>query len=85
MLRLILTRDTTIIVESVQSASDTVVEFLDNSGRRPGLFIGGQVYDDEKNLVAVVFADGEIITEETAAPHTWTFHTLAMQMNVGGC
>lgn len=84
MLRLILNRDITENVGSVEEAANMVVNFIETVGMDETLFIGGQVYDGDKKLVAVVNPDGEIFTEDKAGSGFWKFHTLALQSNVGG-
>jgi len=80
----ILNRDTTETVGSVEEAAKMVVSFIDAVGMDETLFIGGQVYDDDKKLVAVVNPDGEVFTKDTAGDTFWKFHNMALQRNVGG-
>jgi len=84
VLRVILNRDITETVGSVEEAASMVVSFIDTVGMDETLFIGGQVYDLEYKLVAVVNPDGEIFTEDAANTTFWRFHTLALQSNIGG-
>jgi len=84
MLRVILNRDITETVGSVEEAAKMVVSFINTIGMDETLFIGGQVYDEGQKLVAVVNPDGEVFTEDTTNHTFWEFHTLALQSNTGG-
>ncbi len=78
MLHLILRSDSIVDVESLEDASNIVKSYINEHGLRPELYLTGQVFDDDENLIAMIAPDGDIMTESNK--EFWEFSELVLKM-----
>jgi len=82
MLHLVLYRGTIVDIESLSDAPNLVMAYIKENELRPELYLAGQVFDDDDNLVAIVEPDGVIVTEDNnpGIPEFWRFNQLALKV-----
>lgn len=82
MLHLILYRDNIVGIESLDDAPVLVKAYIKEHELRPELYLAGQVFDDDENLVAIIEPDGVIVTSDNNPdiPEFWKFNQLALKV-----
>lgn len=82
MLHLILYRGNIVDIQSLDDAPNLVRAYIKENSLRPELYLAGQVFDDDDNLVAVVEPDGVIVTNDDnpELPDLWKFNQLALKV-----
>lgn len=81
-LHLILYRGTIVNISSIDDAPNLVTDYIKEHNLRPELYLAGQVFDDDENLVAIIEPDGVIITDTNNPdiPEFWKFNQLALKI-----
>lgn len=81
-LHLILYRGTIVNIESIDDAPNLVKAYIKEHNLRPELYLAGQVFDDDENLVAIIEPDGVIVTgtSNPDIPEFWKFNQLALKI-----
>lgn len=82
MLHLILYRGNIVDIQSLDDAPNLVTAYIRENELRPELYLAGQVFDDDENLVAIIEPDGVIVTSDSNPdiPDSWKFNELALKI-----
>ncbi len=82
MLHLVLYRGNIVDIQSLSDAPNLVMAYIKENELRTDLYLAGQVFDDDDNLIAIIEPDGVIVTEDSNPdiPEYWRFNQLALKV-----
>jgi len=82
MLHLVLYRGNIVDIQSLSDAPNLVMAYIKENELRTDLYLAGQVFDDDDNLIAIIEPDGVIVTEDSnpSIPEYWRFNQLALKV-----